>query len=197
MMSDRTSVEERVSDKRTAILEATLDLISERGFHNISMSLIAKTSGVSTGIIYHYFASKEELISELYKKIKVEVSRATLVGYSEDLSFRERFLRMWFNVLHYAMYQTKETAFLEQFENSPYSASVLSEDFMDNMKCVHSFVVQGVKEDVFKDLPFDVLVELSIGVAVSLAKRHIAGAIVLDDELMQATADACWDAIRR
>jgi len=196
-MSDRAFVEKSASDKRTAILKATLNLISERGFHDTPMSLIAKTSGVSTGIIYHYFSGKEELIHELYTKIKTEVSRATLAGYSEDLSFRERFLRMWFNVLRYAMYHPKETAFLEQFENAPYSVPVLPEDFMDNMKCVHSFIVQGVKEDVFKNLPFDVLVELSIGVAVSLAKRHIAGAIVLDDALMQATADACWDAVRR
>ena len=60
-MSDRTSVEKSTSDKRTAILEATLNLISERGFHDTPMSLIAKASGASTGIIYHYFASKEEL----------------------------------------------------------------------------------------------------------------------------------------
>lgn len=196
-MGDASSVDRSMADKRSAILEATLDLISKRGFHNTPMSLIAKASGASTGIIYHYFDSKEELITELYKKIKVEVSRATLVGYSEDQSFRERFLITWFNVLRYAMDHPQETAFLEQFENSPYSAPVLPEDFVDNMTCVHSFIVQGVKEDVFKELPFEVLTELSIGVAVSLAKRHIAGVIVLDDELMQATAEACWDAVRR
>jgi AcrR family transcriptional regulator len=110
-MGDRTFVGERASDKRTAILEATLDLISERGFHNTPMSLIAKASGASTGIIYHYFASKEELIQELYTKIKTDASRAMLAGYSEDTSFRERFLVIWFNVLRYALYHPKETAF--------------------------------------------------------------------------------------
>jgi len=47
-MSNKT-VEKNISDKRTAILDATLALISERGFHNTPMSLIAKTAGVSTG----------------------------------------------------------------------------------------------------------------------------------------------------
>ena len=196
-MSDRIFVEQSASDKRTAILEATLNLISERGFHNTPMSMIAKVSGASTGIIYHYFASKEELIQELYTKIKIEASRAMLVGYSEDLSYRERFLRIWFNVARYAMHHPEETAFLEQFENSPYSKPALQQDFLDNIECVHSFVKQGVEEGVFKDLPFDVLTDLSIGVAVSLAKRHIAGSIVLDDELMQAAANACWDAIKK
>lgn len=196
-MDDKVSTEKSTSDKRTAILRATLDLISERGFHNTPMSLIAKASGASTGIIYHYFVSKEELIQELYTRIKTEVSRAVLVGYSEDLSFRQRFLRMWFNTARYAMHHPRETAFLEQFENAPYSVPELKGEFLENMGRVVSFIQQGVKEDVFKDLPFAVLTDLSIGMAVSLAKRHIAGAIVLDDELIQATADACWDAVRR
>ena len=36
------------------------------------MSKIAKESGVSAGIIYHYFANKDELIIELYKTIKLK-----------------------------------------------------------------------------------------------------------------------------
>ena len=48
-----------------------------------------------------------------------------------------------------------------------------------------------------QDLPLAVGFELAFGVAVSLAKRHTAGAIVPDDDVMQATADACWDAIAR
>ncbi len=195
-MSNET-FEKGTSDKRTAILDATLNLISERGFHNTPMSMIATASEVSTGIIYHYFASKEELIQELYAKIKTEVSRAMLVDYSENVPFRKRFLGIWFNVLRYAMDHPQETAFLEQFENSPYSAPVLPKDFVDNIGCMHSFVMQGVKEEVFKDLPFEVLTDLTIGMAVSLAKRHIAGVILLDDELVQAVADACWDAARR
>jgi len=186
-----------MSDKLTAIFDATLTLISERGFHNTPMSLIAKTSGVSTGTIYHYFASKEELINELYRKVKIKAIRAMLAGYSEDLSFRERFLRVWFNVVHYLPRHPTEGAFLEQFENSPYLKPSLQEAYLDEIGCLFSFFEQGIQEGVFKDLPLDVLFDLAFQVAISLAKRQIAGAIVLDDELMQATADACWDAIRK
>lgn len=40
-----------VEDKRQAILEATLRLISENGFHGTAMSKVAKEAGVSAGII--------------------------------------------------------------------------------------------------------------------------------------------------
>jgi AcrR family transcriptional regulator len=40
-------------DKREAILKAMLDLVVERGFDNAPMSVLAKRSGASPGVIYH------------------------------------------------------------------------------------------------------------------------------------------------
>jgi AcrR family transcriptional regulator len=65
-----------VQDKRQAILDATLRLISKNGFHGTAMSKVAQEAGVSTGIIYHYFDSKDELIDELYKAIKRKSAQA-------------------------------------------------------------------------------------------------------------------------
>ena len=48
--------------KRDAILDAMLDIVVERGFHDAPMSLVAQRSGASAGVIYHYFASKEDII---------------------------------------------------------------------------------------------------------------------------------------
>ncbi|GMQ78304.1 MAG: TetR/AcrR family transcriptional regulator [Anaerolineae bacterium] len=196
-MSDSVVYKTPVSDKRAAILETTLDLISERGFHNTPMSLVAKESSVSTGSIYHYFASKDELIFELYKEIKLEMLRSTMKGFSEQLSIREGFLRLWFNFIEYHMYHPRRTAFLEQFENSPYSEPSIQEAFTDEIAPFIKFVNQGIEEGVLKDLPLQVEAALTFGVAVSLAQQHIAGTLVLDNELIEATAEACWDAIAR
>ena len=194
-MNDKIFVQDGVSDKRTAILEATLTLISERGFHNTPVSLIAKTSGVSAGIIYHYFSGKEELINKLYKEIKLEAIRANLAGCSEDLSLNERFLAMWANFVHYSLIHPTKSSFLEQFENSPFVQHVVDEEIMQAVAPFFTFFQQGIEEGLFKPLPPLVLFELGFATAVSLVKRHIAGFVVLDGALMQATADACWDAV--
>jgi AcrR family transcriptional regulator len=195
-MSGKTAGE-GVSDKRTAILEATLDLISERGFHNTPMSLIAETSGVSAGIIYHYFSGKEELINELYKGVKLETVGAMLADYSQDLSLEERFLGIWFNYVRHSLNQPTKGSFLEQFENSPYIKHVMGEDFMQAVAPFFDLFQQGVEEGVFKPLPPLVLFDLGFSAAASLVKRHVAGVVVLDDELVQAAANACWDAVRK
>ena len=56
---------DRVKDKRRAILDATLRLVSKNGFHGTAMSKLAREAGVSAGIIYHYFEGKDHLIDEL------------------------------------------------------------------------------------------------------------------------------------
>lgn len=194
-MSDIEIAETQVVDKRAAILDSTLELISERGFYNTPMSLIAKTSGVSAGVIYHYFSSKEELINELYKEIKLETIQAMLASYSEELSLHERFLGIWANYVHYSLNYPTKGSFLEQFENSPLIKHVVDEDILQAVAPFFAFFQQGVEEGIFKPLPPLVLSDLGFAAAVSVVKRHIAGFVVLDDTLMQAAANACWDAI--
>ena len=186
---------EKVADKRTAILETTLDLISKRGFHNTPMSLIAKESGVSTGIVYHYFSGKEELINELYKEIKLETIKAMLDDYSENVSLNEQFLGIWYNYVRYSLNFPTKVLFLEQFENSPYINHV-NDDFTQAIAPFFSLFQQGVEEGIFIPLSPIVLFDLSFAPVPSLVKRHFAGFVVLDDELMQAAAKACWNAIK-
>jgi len=186
---------ENVADKRSALLMTTLDLISERGFHNTPMSLIAETAGVSTGIIYHYFSGKEELINELYKEIKLETIQAMLIDYSEDLSLNQRFLDIWHNYVRYSLNFPTKGLFLEQFENSPYVYH-LEEDFTQAVVPFFNLFQQGVEEGVFLPLSPIVLFDLSFSPIPPLVKRHSAGLVVLDDELIQAAANACWNAIK-
>ena len=63
------------------ILEATLKLLSERGFNDTPMSLIVKESGVSTGNVYHHFANKDELIMELHAEIKRRFLATLMDGF--------------------------------------------------------------------------------------------------------------------
>ncbi|MBT3273232.1 MAG: TetR/AcrR family transcriptional regulator [Spirochaetales bacterium] len=183
-----------MKDKRTAILETTLTLISERGFHNTPMSLIAKTSSVSAGIIYHYFANKEELINELYKEIKLEYIHATLADYSEKSPLKERFYNIWNSFVRYSLSNPTKVLFLDQFENSPLVKHV-EEDFTEVVAPFFQLFGQGLEDGSFISLHPLVLFEISFAPAAALVKRHIAGFVEMDDELIQAVSNICWNAI--
>lgn len=49
---------------REKIIEAAFKLFLKRGYTGVSMNDLVKSSGLSKGAFYHYFASKEELFCE-------------------------------------------------------------------------------------------------------------------------------------
>lgn len=63
-MSPRTKKQfaEIREGKRSLILNVALEQFAKEGYHNASISKIAKSAGISKGLIYNYFESKEELI---------------------------------------------------------------------------------------------------------------------------------------
>jgi AcrR family transcriptional regulator len=186
-----------MTTKRAAILEATLELISEHGFHGTAMSMIADKAGVGAGTIYRYFDSKEDLITQLYLEIKRGMGRAFLAGYSEDLSLRERFRTLWLNMLHYFIDHPQETAFLEQFDNSPFRHAEVEEAFAEYYEPLARFFRYAFQEGVFKEMPLAMLSTFTLEVAISLAKHHAAGDLALDDETKELAMNATWDALKR
>ena len=51
--------------RKASIMDAALHLFSEQSIDTVSISLIAKRAGISKGLMYNYFTSKEELIKEI------------------------------------------------------------------------------------------------------------------------------------
>ncbi|MDJ0596802.1 MAG: TetR/AcrR family transcriptional regulator [Pleurocapsa sp. MO_226.B13] len=54
---------------RKELLTKCFDLFAQRGYGSLTMRQIAKEIGVSTGTLYHYFSSKEELFIQLIEEI--------------------------------------------------------------------------------------------------------------------------------
>ncbi len=56
-------------ERRRELLEAAMSLFMERGYDSVSMRDIAREAGVTAGLAYHYFDSKQNLFAaaiELY-----------------------------------------------------------------------------------------------------------------------------------
>jgi len=58
---------EQKEERRNAILMTALNLFVERGYYDTKIADIAAAVPMSTGLLFHYFESKEELLLELVK----------------------------------------------------------------------------------------------------------------------------------
>jgi AcrR family transcriptional regulator len=63
----------RTVERHREILAAALDLIAESGYHGASLRELAKRLGISQPSLYHYFASKEELVEQIIEAYSTEM----------------------------------------------------------------------------------------------------------------------------
>jgi AcrR family transcriptional regulator len=74
-MSPRTSkqYEEIREEKRNLIMDSALEHFAKEGFHATTITHIAKHAGISKGLMYNYFESKEALLRAIIERSVKEV----------------------------------------------------------------------------------------------------------------------------
>ena len=72
------------AERRHEILEATCDVVAERGFRDLRIADVAKRAGYSTGTVHYYFDSKNELLKEAFR-FQSEQSRVRRLGFIDDV----------------------------------------------------------------------------------------------------------------
>lgn len=66
--------EEIRKEKRQLIVAAALRLFADKGYASTSISMIAKEAGISKGLLYNYFESKEELMKTIVTDLVTELT---------------------------------------------------------------------------------------------------------------------------
>lgn len=82
------------------ILDAALEVFSEKGFHPATVDEIAERAGVGKGTLYRYFANKETLFNELVRLRLEELeksAKAVLDGQDDVLTMIAKYLHTYFD----------------------------------------------------------------------------------------------------
>jgi AcrR family transcriptional regulator len=189
--------------KREHIIDATIKLISEYGFHGTPISLIAQEAGVGAGTIYRYFKDKDTMVLEIFKQLNGTFKKSLLHGYNENQPLRDRFLHLCREIFQYGITNPYQFKFMEQFYNSPYGTSLRREKLFCNCgddgqkQPLEQVFAAGQAQQIIKELPLAALIALVIGPIIFLVKDSIAGLIQLDETTINSTLAACWDAVKQ
>ena len=88
-------------EKKSLIMSVALEHFAAEGYHNTTISHIARHAGISKGLLYNYFESKEELLAAIVNKSMNEITQyfdPDRDGYLTGDEF-ELFVRKIFNVI--------------------------------------------------------------------------------------------------
>lgn len=184
-------------DKRTLIIEATLELITERGFHDTPMSVVADHAGVGAGTIYRYFKNKEALINELYAELKERMGKAMLENDEKQMSIKERFFNFWMSLYNHYINNPLEFLFLEQYANSPFISKLTKEENEKHYKPVIEVCAFGMDIGEIRKMPLELVTALIYGNVVSLVKLKLSEDYKVSDEEVQLALKSSWDSIKQ
>ncbi|MEP3275356.1 MAG: transcriptional regulator BetI [Stappiaceae bacterium] len=73
------------TERRRALISATVETIYESGFCDVTISRIARRAGVSGGLAHHYFGSKDQLLAATMRHLLNELG----IGIRDRLRYAE------------------------------------------------------------------------------------------------------------
>jgi hypothetical protein len=188
---------EKYNKVQKAVLETTLRIINEKELQATSMSLIAKESGVSTGSIYHYFNSKEDIINELYKGIVRYNGEAVLKGFNDQDTIQQKFHLAWENFIHVSMKYPQGFQFIEQYSFSPYIYQTSKDEANKGGWCGAMYQLYGeaIEKQIFIELEPRMMVQMHNGSMVYLVKGHVQNYVNLTEDVIQRVIQSCWNSV--
>jgi AcrR family transcriptional regulator len=142
----------RSVEKQQAILQSAVREIADAGL-GASTARIAKGAGLAEGTIFTYFASKDELLNELYVALKTEVYRRIDRNFPHHAGLYERARHIWTEYLRWALEKPQEQTVSVLLNLSPMISRVTRERLGDARSAVSETMEELGKCGAFKNLP--------------------------------------------
>ena len=178
--------------KREAILQAMLDVVTERGLHDAPMSLVAERSGASAGVIYHHFASKDAIIEALFERVRRHKVESVLAFYKPGMEPREAFLQFGLNIFRFYRDYPREVRFLKQVEIAALPCCAEEEPYGEVAADFERCFRRQSEGGLLRNWPKPVLEEVTVG----LVERLAALPDDVSEDMLREVGLHIWEAVR-
>ncbi|MEY9855824.1 AcrR family transcriptional regulator [Catenulispora sp. GAS73] len=183
----------KTSERRQAVLDAAMRLFVEQGL-GAPTGVIARESGLSTGSLFNYFATKTDLLNELYLHLKQDLAAAVWSAPFPDGPLRDRALEGWNRWTRWGAEAPVKQRALMALETSP--------DITADSRSQGSDALQGLGklfEEVHAVGPLaQQPLEFAVGLVAALAvttMQFMASEPADQERRCRAGFDAAWSVI--
>ncbi|WP_259665629.1 TetR/AcrR family transcriptional regulator [Rhizobium binae] len=182
--------------KLDAVIAATCHLAAEEGLLGLTLAKIAKAAGMGTSTLYVYFADKEALFNEVYRRAK----RTALEFYSSDLDagmpLKAQVRNVWNKMLDHRLRRHDQASFMEQFAGSAFMSDESRAFVGRHGDGLVQIVLEGQQQELLKAAPVPFIVALFFGSIRETARLMRSGEIADTKENRETAFRLCWDGIR-
>jgi AcrR family transcriptional regulator len=185
-------------NKKDQIYEAALRLFNKHGFDKTPTSQIAKEAGVATGTLFHYFATKDELINGLYLRCKDTMLETVLQGVEDMKDYKGQIRIIYKNLLKGAVACSEEFLFFQQFSHSAVILDSTKKQGIEKFNVIYEFINRGIEDGIIKNVDIEFITQCVMGIISSSSLYLMTRPKLLEDSVfMEQAFSLVWDAIKK
>ena len=143
----RPRITKEPEERRQEIIETALELLSEKGYDNMTVQDITDRMNVSPGLCYRYFKSKTEIFSAASEYYAMKMVEQLKIPISENMPVIEKLELVINRIFEFAMGH-------HDFESRYNEGADIRAIYLDNVAeqwaaVILPIIEQGVNENVF------------------------------------------------
>ncbi len=177
-------------------MNSARELFAQKGFYATPTALIAKQAGVSNGILFHYFPTKDVLINALYNDLKDRMFSYSVGQVYKAATVKESIYTLWLAIIEWNIENEHDFDFVRQYENSSY--------YDQNNERAHryvqlflEFIQKGIDEQRFKPMdPFFLYKLISSMVQSTVLHVRSNAQLINEAEKKNQLFELVWDALK-
>ncbi|MCP5181326.1 MAG: TetR/AcrR family transcriptional regulator [Pseudomonadales bacterium] len=153
---------------RCALIDSAIDVFSEKGFEEASISEIALLAGLANGTFYNHFRDKEELVAASAQAIALEIAKQLDARIADLDSGLSRIIVATYAFLRFALrHKSWGAVLVEQFQRLPASGAGV-------MEYLRGDIQRAVAQRRLEVVVDDFLLEQLAALMIASLRRQLA-----------------------
>ena len=144
------------AERKDQIVQATVECITKYGYHNFSMQDVARTAGVSKGIIHYYFLNKDDLMMSVLDKVAGDIEKTLSKEMQKSTNPKQK-LEIFIDVSFDVVRNTKEyyqvnMDFWTQINQKEEVRNVIASHYAKFRESAAQIIREGVQAKAFRNI---------------------------------------------
>jgi TetR/AcrR family transcriptional regulator, fatty acid metabolism regulator protein len=190
------------AERKDQIVRATVDCITKHGYHNFSMQDVARTAGVSKGIIHYYFLNKDDLMMSVLDRVAGDIERVLLTEMEkvDDPVQKIRiFIKVAFNVVRNTKeYYQVNMDFWTQINQKREVRQIISRHYAKFRDSCIRVLKEGIDKGVFRKVDPKQFASYLISVVDGLSLQWLFDETVfVYDDMIESASDLIMQGLKK